>query len=68
LNLSGCDGFITITIIILVGQILIVQAPFLNSFFNVVPLKMADWGIIIVGSALVMIVRELFQIIKNICK
>ena len=66
LNLSGCDGFITITIIILVGQILIVQAPFLNSFFNVVPLKMVDWAIIIVGSALVMIIRELFALIKKI--
>ena len=66
LNLSGCDGFITITIIILVGQILIVQAPFLNSFFNVVPLKMVDWAIIIIGSALVMIIRELFALIKKI--
>jgi Ca2+-transporting ATPase len=66
LNLKGCDGFITITIIILVGQILIVQAPFLNSFFNVVPLKMVDWAIIIVGSALVMIIRELFALIKKI--
>lgn len=66
LNLKGCDGFITITIIILVGQILIVQAPFLNSFFNVVPLKMVDWAIIIIGSALVMIIRELFALIKKI--
>lgn len=66
LNLKGCDGFIKITLTILLGQIVIVQVPFLNSFFNVVPLKIVDWAIIIVGSALVMIVRELFALIKKI--
>ena len=66
LNLKDCDGFITIAIIVLVGQILIVQLPFLNSFFNVVPLKMIDWVIVIGLSALVMIVREIFALIKRV--
>lgn len=66
LNLKGCDGFITIAIIVLVGQILIVQLPFLNSFFNVVPLKMIDWVIVIGLSALVMIVREIYAMIKRV--
>ena len=66
LNLKGCDGFITIAIIILVGQIAIVQLPFLNSFFNVEPLKLTDWAIIIGLSALVMIVREIYALIKRI--
>ena len=66
LNLKGCDGFITIAIIVLVGQILIVQLPFLNSFFNVVPLKMIDWAIVIGLSALVMIVREIYALIKRV--
>ena len=66
LNLKGCDGFITIAIIVMVGQILIVQLPFLNSFFNVVPLKMIDWVIIIGLSALVMIVREIYALIKRV--
>ena len=66
LNLKGCDGFITIAIIVLVGQILIVQLPFLNSFFNVEPLKIIDWVIIIALSALVMIVREIFALTKRV--
>lgn len=66
LNLKGCDGFITIAIIVLVGQILIVQLPFLNSFFNVEPLKIIDWGIIIALSALVMIVREIYALTKRV--
>ncbi len=65
LNLKGCDGFIIITAIILVGQFLIVQIPGFNSFFNVVPLKPADWAIIIGLSALVMIVREVFALFKK---
>ena len=66
LNLKGCDGFITIAIIVLVGQIFIVQLPFLNSFFNVEPLKMIDWIIIVGLSALVMIVREIYALMKRI--
>lgn len=66
LDLKGCDGFITIAIIVLVGQILIVQLPFLNSFFNVESLKMVDWVIIIGLSALVMIVREIYALIKRV--
>lgn len=66
LDLKGCDGFITIAIIVLVGQILIVQLPFLNSFFNVESLKLVDWVIIIGLSALVMIVREIYALIKRV--
>ena len=65
LNLKGCDSFITIAIIILVGQVAIVQLPVLNSFFNVVPLSLTDWGIIIGSSALVVLVRELFSLAKR---
>lgn len=65
LDLKGCDGFITIAIIVLAGQIAIVQLPLLNSFFNVEPLKATDWLIIIVLSALVMVVRELYALAKR---
>ncbi len=65
LNLRGCDGFIIIAVIIFVGQILIVQVPVLNSFFNVMPLKPKDWGIIILLSSLVLWVRELYSLCKN---
>ena len=65
LNLKGCDSFLTIVFIILIGQIAIVQLPILNSFFNVVPLTLTDWGIIIILSALVVVVREIFAVAKR---
>ena len=65
LDLKGCDSFLTIVFIILIGQIAIVQLPILNSFFNVVPLTLSDWGIIIGLSALVVVVRELFALAKR---
>ena len=65
LDLKGCDSFLTIVFIILIGQIAIVQLPILNSFFNVVPLTLTDWGIIIGLSALVVVVRELFALAKQ---
>lgn len=58
LNLRGCDGFIIIALIILVGQILIVQVPVLNSFFNVVPISLEDWLLIFLFTLPVMLVRE----------
>lgn len=67
LNLKDCDGFLWIAGIIVVGQVLIVGFPidFLEikewnfaRFFNVVPMKLQDWVIIVVGSSLVMWVRE----------
>ncbi|MBR0115848.1 MAG: cation-translocating P-type ATPase [Prevotella sp.] len=65
LDLKGCDSFLTIVFIILIGQIAIVKLPILNSFFNVVPLTLTDWGIIIGLSALVVVVRELFALAKQ---
>ena len=65
LNLKGCDGFLIITGIILVGQIAIVMIPGFNSFFNVVPISFVDWVIIIGLSALVMIIREVFALFKK---
>lgn len=65
LNLRGCDGFIFIAVITLVGQILIVQVPLLNSFFNVVPISFEDWFWIIGLTSLVTVVREVFSLIKK---
>lgn len=56
LDLKGCDGFGVIVLIIVVGQFLIVEVFY--NFFNVVPLSLPDWIIIIVFSSLVMWVRE----------
>lgn len=38
----------------------------LQQFFNVVGLKFTDWVIIIVGSSLVLWVREVWQWIKHL--
>ena len=64
LNLRGCEGFIVIAAVIVIGQIMIVQVPVVNTFFNVVPLKAADWAAITVLSSAVMLTRELFSIAK----
>ena len=63
LHFKGCRGLLTIAIIILVGQIVMVELPGLQRFFNVVGLKFADWVIIIIGSSLVLWVRELWHLI-----
>ena len=66
LNLKGCDGFVSIALIILLGQIAIVQVPLFNTFFNVVPLSLSDWFVIIILSSLVMIVREAYSLAKRL--
>lgn len=50
----------------LVGQIAMVEIPGLQNFFNVTGLKFEDWVIIIVGSSLVLWVREIWSLLKKI--
>lgn len=57
-NLKGCDGFLIIATVVTLGQVAIVQVPFLNSFFNVQELPLVDWIIIFVLGFLVTGVRE----------
>ena len=65
LNLKGCDGFITIAVIVFLGQVAIVELPLLNRFFNVVPLSLTDWLIIVFSTSLVMVIRELYSWAKR---
>ncbi len=65
LNLKGCDGFITIALIVFLGQVAIVELPFLNKFFNVVPLSLTDWLIIIGLTSSVMWLREIYSWAKR---
>ncbi len=65
LHFKGCNGLLTIVAIILVGQVAMVEIPGLQQFFNVVSLKLEDWIIIIVGSSLVLWVREIWHLLTK---
>lgn len=66
LHFKGCKGLLIIAIIILIGQIAMVEIPGLQNFFNVTGLKFEDWVIIIVGSSLVLWIREIWSLLKRI--
>ena len=66
LHFKGCKGLLIIATIILVGQIAMVEIPGLQNFFNVTGLKFEDWVIIIVGSSLVLWIREIWSLLKKI--
>lgn len=65
-NLKGCDGFLLIATVITLGQIAIVQVPFLNNFFNVESLPLHDWIIIFIMGFMVTGIRELFTLFKKV--
>ena len=61
LHLKGCSGFGLTSLIIVVGQVVIVT--FGGRFFSVQPLKAVDWLIIIASTSLVLWVGELFRLV-----
>ncbi|MDE6146258.1 MAG: cation transporting ATPase C-terminal domain-containing protein, partial [Muribaculaceae bacterium] len=61
LNLKGCSGFGLIALLIVVGQLLIVSVG--DSFFNVTPIRLSDWLIIIVTTSAVLWIGELYRLI-----
>jgi Ca2+-transporting ATPase len=63
LNIGKCSGFIFIAAIILVGQWLIVTIG--GDMFNVVPLKLADWAIILGSTSLVLWIGEIIRLFKK---
>lgn len=62
-HFKDCGGFVMIALIILIGQIVIVTIG--GQFFNVVPLKLSDWLIIIGGTSIVLWVGEFFRLFKK---
>lgn len=66
LHFKGCKGLLIIATIIFVGQIAMVEIPGLQQFFNVTGLRLTDWVIIIVGSSLVLWVREIWNLLKRL--
>ena len=59
-HFKGCRGFVTIAVCILVGQVLIVQLG--DPMFNVVPLHLTDWLIIIVSTSVVLWAGEIIRL------
>ncbi len=62
-HFEGCSGFAIIAAIIFLGQILIVNVG--AEFFNVVPIKISDWIIIILGTSLVLWIGEISRFVMN---
>ena len=69
-NMKNCMGFVFVSLLILAGQLLIVE--FGGDIFRTVPLKLRDWGIILGGTSLVLWVGEIRRLIfwlssKTLC-
>lgn len=61
LHFKGCQGLLVIVAVIFFGQVAMVEIPLLQDFFNVCGLTLEDWIIIILGSSLVLWVREIWH-------
>lgn len=64
-HFKGCQGFIAIAAVILLGQIAMLYVPGFNDMFNCVPLSMSDFWIIVGLSSLVLWIGELIRIFKR---
>ena len=62
-HLKGCKGFGVITLLIFVGQIIIVQCG--GRMFNVTPLSLSDWLIIVTSTSVVLWIGELFRLFNK---
>lgn len=65
LHFKGCQGLLAIVAVVFFGQVAMVEIPLLQDFFNVCGLSLEDWIIIVLGSSLVLWVRELWHLIIN---
>lgn len=61
--LKGCKGFGVIALLIFVGQIIIVQCG--GKMFNVTPLSLSDWLIIVTSTSAVLWIGELFRLFNK---
>lgn len=63
LHFKSCKGFVSIAALILFGQILIVTLG--GAMFNVTPISIMDWLIIIGATSIVLWIGELVRMIKK---
>lgn len=62
-NMKGSKGFMIVALVILLGQVLIVEVG--GDVFRTVPLELRDWGIIIGGTSFVLWFGELFRLFSR---
>lgn len=62
-NIADSPLFLTIALVILVGQFVIVQFGYM--FFDIVPLALGDWGVILLATSLVLWAGELGRLFKR---
>ena len=62
-SLARSSGFLFVAAVILVGQWLIVTLG--DGMFNVVPLRLSDWGIIIGATSLVLWIGEIIRLTRS---
>ncbi|MDE5922766.1 MAG: cation-translocating P-type ATPase, partial [Muribaculum sp.] len=63
LHMKGCGGFLAIAAAIFAGQSMIIEIG--GQFFNVVPLKLTDWVIIITSTSAVLWIGELIRLFHS---
>ncbi|MDE5806586.1 MAG: cation transporting ATPase C-terminal domain-containing protein, partial [Muribaculaceae bacterium] len=62
-HFKNCGGFVLIALVIVIGQIFIVSVG--GEFFNVTPLRITDWLIIIGATSFVLWIGELVRLFKK---
>ena len=65
LHFKGCRGLLCISGIIIAGQVVMVETPVLQQFFNVIGLSLQDWIIITIGSSFVLWIREAWHLVMG---
>ena len=65
-HLHACGEFLMIAAVIFIGQVVIVTIG--GEFFNVVPLKLEDWVIIVLSTSLVLWIGELGRVLSRMGK
>ena len=62
-HFKGCNSFLLIALLILVGQIII--TTFGGTMFSVVPIAVSDWIGMILMTSLVLVVGEVSRLLKR---
>ncbi len=62
-HLASCRGFLLIAVVIVVGQVFIVSLG--GPMFNVVPLRLTDWALIIGTTSAVLWIGELARLFRK---